>query len=61
MKIISSGCRKSLNIGIINQEDTIGELTDKINRLSKQLDQLQSFVTYEFIEKSKASRVLKMK
>ncbi len=67
MSIIGIGKTKKLNensdndLAIINQEDTIGELTDKINRLSKQLDQLQSFVTYEFIEKSKASRVLKMK
>ncbi len=36
-----------------NQQDTIGGLNDKINRLSKQLDQLKSFVTDQFVEKSR--------
>jgi outer membrane murein-binding lipoprotein Lpp len=40
----------------INQrEPVIGELNDKIDRLSKQLDQLKSFVIDQFIEKSKNS------
>jgi len=38
----------------INQPDPpIGQLNDKINQLSKQMDQLKSFVIEQFIEKSK--------
>ena len=41
----------------INRQDLeIEQLNDKINRLSKQLDQLKSFVIDQFIEKSKNSR-----
>jgi len=66
IKNISIGRTKKLNensnndLAKINQQDTIiGELNDKINRLSKQLDQLKSFVTDQFIEKSKNSRYRK--
>ncbi len=38
---------------INQQETTIEELNSKINRLSKQLNQLKSFVTDQFVEKSK--------
>jgi len=41
----------------INQQNpVIGQLNDKINQMSKQLDQLKSFVIDQFIEKSKNSR-----
>ena len=41
----------------INQQNPIiGQLNDKINQMSKQLDQLKSFVIDQFIEKSKNSR-----
>ena len=41
----------------INRQDlVIEQLNDKINRLSKQLDQLKSFVIDQFVEKSKNSR-----
>jgi len=62
IKNMSIGKTKKLNensnhdLARINQQDTMGELTDKINRLSKQLDQLKSFVIDQFIEKSKNSR-----
>jgi hypothetical protein len=66
IKNISIGRSEKLNensnnhLAKINQQDTIiGELNDKINRLSKQLDQLKSFVTDQFIEKSKNSRYRK--
>lgn len=42
-------------VKINQQELMIVELNDKINRLSKQLDQLKSFVVDQFIEKSKNS------
>jgi hypothetical protein len=68
IKNISIGKTKNLNDNSNNdwakinqQEPIIGELNDKINRLSKQLDQLKSFVTDQFIEKSKNSRYCKMK
>ncbi len=60
IKNISIGRTKKLNENsnndlakISQQEPIIGELNDKINRLSKQLDQLKSFVMDQFIEKSK--------
>ena len=63
VKNISMGSTKKLNessnndLPKINQQDPIiGELNDKINRLSKQLDQLKHFVTEQFIERSKNSR-----
>lgn len=41
----------------INRKDlVIEQLNDKVNRLSKQMDQLKSFVIEQFIEKSKNSR-----
>ena len=42
-------------VKINQQELIIVELNDKIDRLSKQLDQLKSFVVDQFIEKSKNS------
>ena len=38
------------------QDPVIEQLNDKINQMSKQLDQLKSFVIDQFIEKSKNSR-----
>ena len=35
------------------QAPVIGQLNDKLDRLSKQMDQLKSFVIDQFIEKSK--------
>ena len=63
VKNISIGKSKLLNQ--ISQDDlpkinpqhlVIEELNEKINRLSKQLDQLKSFVIDQFIKKSKNSR-----
>lgn len=63
VKNISIGKSKLLNqtsdddFAKINRQDlAIEQLNDKINRLSKQLDQLKSFVIDQFIEKSKNSR-----
>ena len=62
IKNISIARIKNLNENVNNdfakinqQESTMGELNDKINSLSKQLDQLKSFVMHQFIEKSKNS------
>ena len=63
VKNLSIGKSKQLNqtsddnLAKINQRDpVIAQLNDKINRLSKQLDQLKSFVIDQFIEKSKNTR-----
>jgi hypothetical protein len=41
----------------INQQDpAIGQLNERINQMSKQIDQLKSFIIDQFIEKSKNSR-----
>ena len=57
---IGMGSTKKLNENSDNdlpeinqQETTIEELNDKINRLSKQLDRLKFFDTYQFVEISK--------
>ena len=62
MENISIARTKKLNensnndlVKINQREPIIGELNDKINRLSKQLEQLKSFVIDQFIEKSKNS------
>jgi len=63
VKNIGIGKSRQLNqtsdddLAKINRQDlVIEQLNDKINRLSKQLDQLKSFVIDQFVEKSKNSR-----
>jgi hypothetical protein len=63
IKDISIGKSKKLNetsendpANINQQAPAFGQLNDKINRLSKQMDQLKSFVIDQFIERSKNSR-----
>jgi hypothetical protein len=59
------GIEKPVNLNQISETDqvnihqpdpAIGQLNDRIDKMSKQIDQLKSFIIEQFIEKSKTSR-----